>query len=138
MSQVWRWVERTVVIAIHDMQLAEHGGAAGLRDATRLESALAKPLNLADYGEPDAAALAAAYGFGIARNPAFIDGNKRTALVVAELFLRLNAWQLNASDSDCVLTMLPVASGDLSETGFAAWLRQRIASQVARPRLASA
>ena len=119
----WRWINRTVLIAIHDMQLAEHGGGAGLRDGNLLESALAKPENLAAYGDPDAAALAAAYGYGISRNHAFIDGNKRTALVAAELFLQLNGWQLEVEDADCVLTMLAVASGDITEDAFADWLR---------------
>lgn len=119
----WRWIDRAVLIAVHEMQLAEHGGGAGLRDVALLESALAKPLNLAAYGEPDACALAAAYGYGIARNHAFIDGNKRTAFVAVELFLRLNGWQLMASDADCVLTMLAVATGELTESEFADWLR---------------
>ena len=105
------------------MQLAEHGGGAGLRDLALLESVLGRPLNLAAYGEPDACALAAAYGCGIARNHALIDGNKRTAFVAAELFLRLNGWRLAASDADCVLTMLAVATGDLTESDFAAWMR---------------
>ena len=118
----WRWIDRTVLIAIHDMQLAEHGGGAGLRDGNLLESALAKPENLAAYGDPDAAALAAAYGYGISRNHAFIDGNKRTALVAAELFLQLNGWQLIVDDADCVLTMLAVATGDITEDAFADWL----------------
>ena len=120
----WRWIDRTVLIAIHDMQLAEHSGGAGLRDGNLLESALAKPENLAAYGEPDAAALAAAYGYGISRNHAFIDGNNRTALVAAELFLQLNGWQLVVDDADCVLTMLAVATGDITEDAFAEWLRQ--------------
>lgn len=136
MSPVWRWVERSVVIAIHDMQLAEHGGAAGLRDASLLDSALAKPLKLAGYGDSDAAALAAAYGYGIARNHAFIDGNKRTALVITELFLRLNGWQLVADDADCIFTMLAVASGDIIEDAFAAWLRERISLRAPVPSLA--
>jgi len=105
------------------MQLAEHGGGAGLRDVNLLESALAKPENLAAYGDPDAAALAAAYGYGISRNHAFIDGNKRTALVAAELFLQLNGWRLVVDDADCVLTMLAVATGDITEDAFAEWLR---------------
>ena len=125
MSQ-WRWIERRVLIAIHDMQLAEHGGGAGLRDDHLLESALAKPQNLAAYGEPDVAALAAAYGYGISRNHAFIDGNKRTGLVATELFLRLNGYRLVVGDADCVLTMLAVASGDITEEEFAAWLRRHI------------
>jgi death-on-curing protein len=119
----WRWIDRAVLIAIHDMQLAEHGGGAGLRDGNLLESALAKPENLAAYGEPDAAALAAAYGYGISRNHAFIDGNKRTALVATELFLQLNGWRLVVDDADCVLTMLAVATGDITEDAFADWLR---------------
>lgn len=131
MRQAWRWVDRAVLLAVHDMQLAEHGGAEGLRDAALLDSALAKPLNLAAYGEPDAAALAASYGYGIARNHAFIDGNKRTALVAAELFLRVNGWQLIASDPDCIFTMLAVASGDLTEDAFAVWLRERVTLRAA-------
>lgn len=124
----WRWIERAVLIAVHEMQLAEHGGGVGLRDAALLDSALAKPLNLAAYEEPDACALAAAYGYGIARNHAFIDGNKRTAFVAVELFLRLNGWQLLASDADCVLTTLAVASGEITENEFAAWLRAHAAA----------
>ena len=119
----WRWIDRTVLIAIHDMQLAEHGGGAGLRDGNLLESALAKPENLAAYGNPDAAALAAAYGYGISRNHAFIDGIKRTGLVAAELFLQLTGWRLVVDDEDCVLTMLAVATGDITEDAFAHWLR---------------
>ena len=119
----WRWIDRTVLIAIHDMQLAEHGGGAGLRDGNLLESALAKPENLAAYGDPDVVALAAAYGYGISRNHAFIDGNKRTALVAAELFLQLNGWRLDADDADFVLTMLAVATGDITEDAFDDWLR---------------
>ena len=120
----WVWIERAVILAVHDMQLAEHGGGGGIRDVNLLESALALPLNLAAYGEPDAAALAAAYGYGISRNHAFIDGNKRTGFVAAELFLRLNGYQLTADDADCVLTMLAVAAGDVTEDEFADWLRR--------------
>jgi death-on-curing protein len=87
---------------------------------------LEKPLNLAAYGAPDAADLAAAYGYRIARNHAFIDGNKRTAFVVAELFLRLNGWQLIADDADCIFTMLNVSTGDITESEFAAWLRAHV------------
>jgi len=123
----WIWIERAVILAIHDMQLAEHGGGSGVRDDNLLESAMARPINLAAYGNPDAAALAAAYGYGISRNDAFIDGNKRTGFVAAELFLRLNGYQLVADDADCVLTMLAVASDDLSEDAFADWLRAHIA-----------
>lgn len=122
MSQ-WIWIEEAVVWAVHEAQLAEHGGGAGVRDAGLLASALARPLNLAAYGEPDALELAAAYGFGIARNHPFIDGNKRTAYVCTELFLVLNGMQLTADDANCVATMLALAAGDLDEAAFAAWLR---------------
>jgi death-on-curing protein len=122
MSQ-WTWIEESVVWAVHEAQLAEHGGLAGVRDAGLLASALAHPVNLATYGEADAPALAAAYGFGIARNHPFIDGNKRTPFVCAELFLALNGWALLAEDAACVSTMLALAGGELPETEFAAWLR---------------
>lgn len=124
------WIARSVILAIHDMQLAEHGGGAGVRDVNLLESALARPVNLAAYGAPDAPALAAAYGYGISRNHAFIDGNKRTGFVAAELFLRLNGYELMAEDGDCVLTMLAVAAGDLSEEEFASWLRAHTVARV--------
>ena len=120
----WTWIEESVVWAVHEAQLAEHGGSAGVRDPGLLASALARPLNLAAYdGEADAAALAAAYGFGIARNHPFIDGNKRTAFVCTELFLALNGYQLQAEDANCVSIMLTLAAGDLPEAEFAAWLR---------------
>jgi death on curing protein len=122
MSQ-WIWIEESVVWAVHEAQLAEHGGSAGVRDAGLLASALARPLNQAAYGEPDAATLAAAYGFGIARNHPFIDGNKRTAFVCSELFLALNGHILVADDALCVSTMLALAAGDLPEAEFATWLR---------------
>ena len=120
------WLLRSVVEAIHDEQLAEHGGGEGLRDAGLLESALSRPRNLAAYDAPDMAALAAAYGYGIARNHAFVDGNKRTAFVAVELFLDLNGYVLTAGDAECVMTMERLADGTLSEQDFAAWIRQRI------------
>jgi death on curing protein len=119
------WLEPAVLRAVHDEQLAEHGGAAGVRDDNLFESALARPQNLVAYGEPDAADLAAAYGCGIARNHPFIDGNKRTAFVAVELFLECNGFELVADDADCVLTMLSVADGSLPESEFAVWLRAR-------------
>lgn len=125
MSQ-WVWLDRAVIVAIHEMQLAEHGGGVGVRDAGLLDSALGKPLHLSHYGEPppDVVALAASYGYGISRNHPFVDGNKRTGFVAAELFLRLNGWALTADDASCVLTMLAVAAGDITEEAFAAWLRE--------------
>ena len=120
----WIWLDADVLRAVHEEQLAEHGGAAGTRDDGLFESALARPENLVAYGAPDAADLAAAYGFGIARNHPFIDGNKRTAFVAVELFLDLNGFDLTARDADCVLTMLAVAAGQMDEATFARWLRQ--------------
>jgi death on curing protein len=120
----WVWLDVAVLRAVHEEQLAEHGGAAGTRDEGLFESALARPLNLAAYGAPDLADLAAAYGYGLARNHPFIDGNKRTAFVAVELFIELNGNELIASDADCVLTMLAVASGQIDEPAFAHWVRQ--------------
>ncbi len=122
-KQPWRWLSLDVLYAVHSEQLAEHGGLAGLRDANTLESALARAEQLAHYGSPDVAELAAAYGFGIARNHPFSDGNKRTAFVTTELFLVLNGFDLQATDADCVMTMLGVAAGDIDEASFAAWIR---------------
>ena len=119
----WIWLKSSVVIAVHEFQLAEHGGGTGVRDHGLLASALSRPENLAAYGEPDVCDLAVAYGFGISRNHAFIDGNKRTGFVAAAMFLRLNGHQLIADDASKVLTMLAVAAGDITEAAFAAWIR---------------
>jgi death-on-curing protein len=123
------WLNAEVLLAVHEAQLSEHGGAAGARDKGLFESALSRPQNLVAYGlptgdKPDVADLAAAYGYGVSRNQPFIDGNKRTGFVAAELFLVLNGCALHADDANCVLTMLAVASGDMTEAAFAAWLRQ--------------
>ena len=120
----WHWIGELLTMTIHDRQLAEHGGLRGMRDKTMLESALAKPRNLNAYGQPAATELAASYGFGLARNHPFVDGNKRTAFVVCELFLDLNGWELTASDVDCVLIMLDVAAGEITEAEFADWIRR--------------
>ena len=120
----WVWLASDVVVAIHEAQLAEHGGSAGTRDAGLLESALARPRHLDAYGRPDAADLAAAYGFGLARNHPFVDGNKRTAFVAVELFVASNGYRLTADDAACVLTMLGLAAGDIGEATFAAWIRE--------------
>ena len=122
----WVWIVHSVVIAAHNEQLAEHGGAAGIRDAGLLDSALARAENLAAYGDPDIAALAAAYGFGIVRNHPFVDGNKRAALIATELFLAVNGAELVVDDAECVLTVLALAAGELEEAEFAAWLRRHI------------
>lgn len=125
----WTWLQRDVVVAIHEAQLAEHGGGSGVRDAGLLESALSRPENLAAYGKPDVADLAAAYGYGISRNHAFIDGNKRTAFVAVELFLELNGFELGTDDAACVMIMLAVAAGEIPEVEFAAWIRAHAAKR---------
>ena len=125
-SKPWVWLNAQVLRAVHEEQLAEHGGGSGVRDEGLFESAINPPLNLAVYGDPDVAALAAAYGFGLARNHPFVDGNKRTAFVAVELFLALNGWDLMADDAQCVLTMLALAAGDLGEDELAQWLRAHI------------
>ena len=122
----WIWLDAQVMRAVHEEQLAEHGGGGGVRDEGLFESAMNRPLHLATDGQPDAAALAAAYGFGLSRNHPFTDGNKRTAFVAMELFLALNGWTLQAGDAECVLTMLSLAAGDLPEDAFAGWLRRNI------------
>jgi death-on-curing protein len=123
----WRWVRADVVYAIHDRQLAEHGGLDGVRDRNAVESALARPQNLAAYETPDAASLAAAYAFGLASNHGFADGNKRTAWVVARLFLADNGYRLEFQPAEAVGAMQRLAAGGLIEAQFADWLRQRIA-----------
>ena len=120
----WRWVDRRALLLLHADSLAEHGGAAGLRDEGLLDSALARPLNLAAYGEPDFAALAASYGVGLARNHAFVDGNKRAAFLAVGLFLALNGQRLVASQVEATTTMLALAEGSLDEAGFADWIRR--------------
>ena len=121
------WVRDEVVLAIHHRQLSEHGGLDGVRDVGLLQSALARPRNLGAYSnESDLAALAAAYAFGISRNHPFIDGNKRTALVVCETFLNLNGLFLQAPREERYLTFLNLADGSLSEEELAAWIRQRL------------
>jgi death-on-curing protein len=120
------WIEEAVVLALHEEQLTEHGGAVGLRDLGLLQSALARPQHLATYGQPDVAALAAAYSYGVARNHPFMDGNKRTAFTVTELFLTLNGYELAADDQSCVVTMLRVAEGSVSEAEFADWIRTNL------------
>lgn len=120
----WVWLNSAVVIAVHEAQLAEHGGGAGVRDHNLLTSALSRPHNLAAYGKPDVADLAAAYGYGISRNHAFVDGNKRAGFVAVVMFLRLNGYKLVIDDASKVMTMLSVAAGELSEAEFAAWIRQ--------------
>jgi len=122
----WQWVNRRVLMLLHDESLAEHGGSSGLQDEGLLESALARPLNLALYESPDAARLAASYGVGLARNHAFVDGNKPVAFLAVGLFLARNGYRLKATQVDATLTMLGVAAGEIDELEFAAWLRDHI------------
>lgn len=124
---VLQWLSPAVVLAIHDEQLAEHGGASGLRDEGHLDSALARPRNVVEYdADADLAAIAAAYAPGLARNHPFIDGNKRLSLVVTETFLLLNGYQLIADDAECLHVWLAMASGTLGDAEFTAWLRANI------------
>jgi len=125
-SHDWIWVDPAVAVAAHGEQLAEHGGAAGVRDMSMLESAMARPLNLVAYGDPDVAELAASYAFGIARNHPFADGNKRTAAVVSETFLMLNGYRLMCSDVELVTTFLALAAGELTVDALSDWFRSNI------------
>ena len=126
------WITRALALAIHDRQLAEHGGGSGVRDEGMLESALARPQQRHNYGDPpaDLADLAASLAFGLARNHPFVDGNKRTAAVACEVFIMLNSVELDAEDHELYPLYLALAEGSLDEAGFAEWLRPRI---VARP-----
>lgn len=120
------WVAQAVVLAIHDEQIAEHGGASGVRDLGLLESALHRPQNVEASGSPDIAALAAAHAFGIARNHPFVDGNKRTSAVVARTFLRLNGFDINASQAERLEIWSALGAGSVTEETLAKWLRERI------------
>jgi death-on-curing protein len=122
------WIDLEVALAIHDEQLAEHGGQIGVRDRGLLESAIARPRNQFAYGEQSLSHLAASYAFGISRNHPFLDGNKRTSLVVAELFLALNGSDLTATDTECVTTFLQLAAGELTEDELADWIAAHSAS----------
>ena len=122
----WRWVSHRAALTAHAEQIAEHGGGTGVRDMGLFESAMARPQQLEAYGAPDAAALAAAYAFGLARNHPFVDGNKRTANVVSLLFLLKNGWRVEADDADMTVAFIALAAGELSEDELADWFRQRV------------
>jgi death on curing protein len=117
------WLLRSVIDAVHDAQLAEHGGAEGLRDEGALDSALARPVNLHAYGETDLFRLASAYAFGLVRNHPFVDGNKRTAFLTSYVFLRINGYQLEADEVGAVTAVLALAAGEAGEEEFAEWLK---------------
>jgi len=116
-------VQRRALEMLHDESLADHGGASGLRDEGLLESALARARNLAEYGEPDFAELAAAYGPGAAKNHPFVDGNKRAAFLAVGLFLGLNGYRITASQAEATVAIFSLAAGDLDEAAFADWIR---------------
>lgn len=126
MAGDWVWITADVASVLHDHHIVEHGRGSGVRDPGLLESALAGPQNLSAYDAPDAAQLAAAYACGIARNHPCVDGNKRTAAVVSELFLRRNGYRLEATNPDVVVALLALDAGELSEDELADWFRQRV------------
>jgi len=125
-TSAWRWVELVTLYAIHDRLIAEHGGIPGIRDRAMIESAMARPLHQAVYGKPDAADLAAAYAFGLARNHGFFDGNKRVAWTVARLFLLDNGLHLNFAAMDAILAVEGLAAGAITQKQFAGWIRKRL------------
>ncbi len=118
-----RWISKRALLLLHDESLAEHGGVSGIRDEGLLESDLARPENLAAYGQPDLAELAASYAYGLAKNHPFIDGNKRAAILAAGLFLALNGQRLIVGQSEATQAVLGLAASDISEAAFADWLR---------------
>lgn len=118
------WINRRALLLLHGESLVLHGGAPGIRDEGLLDSALARPENLAAYGQPDVHDCAAAYAFGLAKNHPFIDGNKRAAFLGAGMFLRLNGFRLTATQQDATLTMLALAASDMTEAAYADWLRK--------------
>lgn len=122
----WRWIDPQALLLLHGESLAEHGGRAGLRDAGLLASALDRPKNLAAYGTPDIAALAAGYAKGLAQNHPFVDGNKRAAFLAMGLFLYLNSHRLQATQADATVAVIALAAGELPEEEFAQWLRERL------------
>lgn len=122
----WRWIAPDVVLAIHDQQLARHGGGTGVRDIGLIESALARPRNRVAYGAPDAAELAAAYAHGVAKAHGFVDGNKRVAWVTARLLLADNGYALKADPLDVIKTVENLAAGSLSEEELANWFQGKI------------
>lgn len=127
MSGQFRWVDKQALLLLHSESLAEHGGLVGMRDEGLLDSALARPLNLAAYGAPDLADLAAIYGVGLAKNHPFLDGNKRAAFLAVGLFLYINGYRLQTDQASATHAMLAVAAGELDEAEFAGWLRAHIA-----------
>jgi death-on-curing protein len=125
----WRWVDKRALLLLHGESLAEHGGANGMRDEGLLDSALARAQNLAVYGTPDVADLAAAYGSGISQNHPFVDGNKRAAFLSVGLFLALNGYRLAITQVEATVAVLSLAAGELEEAEFAGWLREHLVAR---------
>ena len=123
----WRWLTKDLILAIHDEQLAEHGGRPGIRDLGLLESALARPMNRAAYAEPTVFDFAAVYAFGIIRDHPFVDGNKRVAFLTAALFLLDNGFEITAKDEAIIAAVLSLADGAIDEPTFALWLADNTA-----------
>ena len=128
--QQWRWIDKQLLIMLHDESLTLHGGASGIRDEGLLDSALSRALNLAKYEEPDFADLAAAYAVGLAKNHPFVDGNKRVAFLALGLFLGLNGYKLIATQVDATLIIQAIAGGQLLETEFAEWVRTNSSKKI--------
>lgn len=126
MSASWKWIDKSALLLLHDESLAEFGGAGGVRSEHLLDSALARPENLAAYGDPDVAELAATYAVGLAKGHAFIDGNKRAAFLAMGVFLFLNGYRLHATQADATVTMLALASGEVDQVEMAGWIRRNI------------
>ena len=122
----WHWIDRQALLLLHDESLATHGGASGIRDEGLLDSALARPLNLVAYGQPDIAELAAGYASGLVRNHPFIDGNKRAAFLAVGMFLAINGYRLVTDQAAATAAVLALAASELDEASFAAWLRQHL------------
>lgn len=120
----WRWLKEEVIIAVHDEQLVEHGGAEGVRDSGLLSSALARPKNLDGYEMPSVFDLAAAYATGIVKDHPFVDGNKRTGFLAAYMFLALNGWELDAPEANAAAVILELAAGKVDEAQFSVWLKE--------------
>ncbi|MBL8629366.1 MAG: type II toxin-antitoxin system death-on-curing family toxin [Rhodospirillaceae bacterium] len=126
LAKDWRWLNTALVFAIHDRQIADHGGVPGVKDEAAVESAIARPINKAAYNSPDAAELAAAYAFGLVRNHGFNDGNKRTAWVAARVFLADNGYKISFQPFDAIKTVEDLAAGKIDEEAMAEWFRGRL------------
>lgn len=129
MTARWRWIDKRVLLLLHDESLADHGGSSGMRDEGLLDAALARALNLAVDEKPDLSELAASIVVGLAKNHPFVDGNKRAAFLALGLFLFQNGWRLTASQADATVTILAVAAGDINDAELANWIRANIAKR---------